>query len=91
MAKKPDGTSLAPKGSIPTEGIVVGEWPANKRELLRVRVHVYKGHTLLDIRRWYRDAAGKFCPGKGISCKPGDVKPLRKALRKAGQRLGAGD
>jgi hypothetical protein len=89
MAKKKDATSLGPKGSALAEDIVVGEWPATKRDLVRVMVRNYKGHTLLDIRRWYRDVGGNLCPsGKGISCRPGDIKPLRKALRKADRLLG---
>jgi transcriptional coactivator p15 (PC4) len=86
MGKKKNATSLAPTGA-PTEDVVVGEWLATKRELLRVMVRDFKGHTLIDIRRWYRDAGGKLCPGKGVSCRTGDVKPLRKALRKADRRL----
>lgn len=87
MGKKKNATSLAPTGA-PTEDIVVGEWLATKRELVRVMVRDFKGHTFIDIRRWYRDVGGNLCPsGKGISCRPGDLKRLRKALRKADRRL----
>jgi hypothetical protein len=70
-----------------TKDIVVAEWRVTKRDVLRVMVRDFKGQKLLDIRRWYRDAEGKLCPGKGISCRPWDIEPLRKALRKADRRI----
>jgi hypothetical protein len=87
MGKKKSATPLAATGA-PAEDIVVGEWLATKRDLLRVMVREFKGHTFVDIRRWYRDVEGNLCPSaKGISCRPGDMKLLRKALRKADRRV----
>jgi hypothetical protein len=57
MGKTKNATSLVPTGA-PAEDIVVGEWLATKRDLLRVMVRDFKGHTLIDIRRWYRDVGG---------------------------------
>ena len=88
MGKKKEAESSAPKGNALAKDIVVGEWRATKRDLVRVMVREFKGHTFVDIRRWYRDVEGNLCPSaKGISCRPGDMKPLRKALRKADRRV----
>lgn len=83
MTKKTADKSFAAKESAPAEDIVIDKWRANKRELLQVKIRNFKGLTLIDIRRWYRDAEGNLRPGKGISCKPDDLKRLWKALRKA--------
>lgn len=87
MGKKKNAEPSPPMGAA-AEDIVVGEWLATKRDLLRVTVRNFKGHTLIDIRRWYRDAGGKLCPGKGVSSRPADIDSLRKALRKAARLLG---
>jgi Transcriptional Coactivator p15 (PC4) len=87
MAKKKDEKTATPKESAPAEDTVVDKWRANERELLQVKIRNFKGLTLIDIRRWYRDAEGDLRPGKGISCKPGDLKRLRQALRKADRRI----
>jgi hypothetical protein len=87
MAKKKDAKSLAPNNSAQAKDLVVREWRVTKREVLRVMVRDFKGQKLIDLRRWYRDAEGKQCPGKGVSCRPWDLKPLRKALRKADRLL----
>jgi hypothetical protein len=87
MAKNKDAKQLAPNNSAEAKDIVVREWRATKREVLRVMVRDFKGQKLIDVRRWYRDAEAKLCPGKGFSCRPWDLKPLRKALRKADRLL----
>jgi Transcriptional Coactivator p15 (PC4) len=89
MAEKKTRKPLAQK-SAQAKDTVVAEWRATKREVLRVMLRDFRGHKLIDIRRWYRDAEGKLCPGKGTSCRPWDIEPLRKALRKA-DRLVGGD
>lgn len=86
MAKKTDGKALASDKSAEKD-VVVAEWQATKREFLRVVKRHFKGSELIDLRRWYRDAEGQLCPGKGISFRPGDIKRLRKALRKADRLL----
>ena len=85
---KKEEAESSPKGNALAKDIVVGEWLATKRDLVRVMVRDFKGHTFVDIRRWYRDVGGDLCPSrKGISCRPGDLKRLRKALREADRRL----
>jgi hypothetical protein len=87
MAQKKDAKPLDPNKSAQAKDIVVDKWRANKRELLQVKIRNFKGITLIDIRRWYRDAEGNLLPGKGISGKPEDLKRLRRALRKAARRI----
>jgi hypothetical protein len=87
MAEKKDDKPLAPNKTAQAKDTVVGEWRATKRDVLRVIIRHFKGHKLIDVRRWYRDAEGELCPGKGISCRPWDIKPLRKALRTADRRI----
>jgi hypothetical protein len=88
MTTKTEVKKLAPKKSAHTKETVVGEWRVTKREVLRVMLRDFKGLQLVDIRRWYRDAEGTLCPGKGISFRPWDIEPLRKALRKADRLIG---
>ena len=88
MGKKKEAESSVPKENALAKDIVVGEWRATKRDLVRVMVREYRGQKFIDIRRWYRDVEGNLRPStKGISCRPGDMKPLRKALRKADRRV----
>jgi len=87
MTKNKHAKPLAPNNSAQAKDIVVQEWRATKREVLRVMVREFKGQKLIDVRRWYRDAEGELCPGKGVSCRAWDLKPLRKALRKADRLL----
>jgi len=69
---------------------LIGEWQVSKRDLLRVEIRQFKGTTFVDLRRWYRDALGVLCPGKGVSVPPDIVRRLWKALRKAELKLGRG-
>jgi Transcriptional Coactivator p15 (PC4) len=87
MAEKTNNKPLARKQSAQAKDSVVGEWRATKRELVRVMVRYFEGIEFVDVRRWYRDAEGKLCPGKGISIRPPDLKGLRRALRKADRLL----
>ena len=87
MAEKKETTSLAQTKSAQAKDIVVEEWRVTKREVLRVMIRDFKGHRIVDVRRWYRDAEGKLCPCKGVSGRPWDIGPLRKALRKADRRI----
>jgi hypothetical protein len=85
--KKEEAESF-PKENALAKDIELGVWRATKRDLVRVMLREYKGQKFIDIRRWYLDVEGNLCPSvKGISCRPGDMKPLRKALRKADRRV----
>ena len=86
MAKKSENYDESKQA----KDIVFAEWRVTKRDVLRVMLRHYKGHKLIDVRRWYRDAEGQLCPGKGISIRPGDLKRLWKALRKADRQMSGG-
>lgn len=69
-------------------GKVIDEWRVSKTDVLRVSIDAFQGHTLVGIRRWFRDAAGVRCAGrKGISISPEDLPRLRKALRRIYRQL----
>ena len=44
---------------------IISEWPINARELLRVRLDVYQGRDIVDLRRWYSTGGGNYLPGRG--------------------------
>ena len=68
---------------------LIKEWRASKAERVRVVLNEVGSMLLVDVRRWFRDADGKLCPGrKGISIKASDTQPLRKALRAAEKEIG---
>lgn len=90
MAEKKSAKPLASNKSEQNKDLVVAEWQATKRELLRVMIRHFKSIELIDVRRWYRDAQGELCPGKGISIRPPDLRRLRKALRAAERLIGGG-
>jgi Transcriptional Coactivator p15 (PC4) len=87
MAEKTDVKALVTKTTSKSKDVVVAKWRVTKRELLLVTVGRFKGRKLVGVRRWYRDAQGELCPGKGISLRPDDLKRVRKALRKADRLL----
>ncbi len=64
---------------------VVAEWPKGPNEVVRVSLGAFRGHTVVNIRVWYRADDKTFLPGKnGISL--GLAKhatKIRRALRKA--------
>jgi hypothetical protein len=45
--------------------MIVAGWPKNGRETLQVRIDVYKGQPIIDIRSWYQGADGNLKPGRG--------------------------
>jgi hypothetical protein len=67
MAKKTDGKASGTNKSAKTKDVEVANWQVTKREVVRVMIRHFKGNELIDVRRWYRDAQGELCPGKGIS------------------------
>lgn len=86
MTKKIDRKASGTNKSAKTKDVEVANWQVTKREVVRVVIRRFKGNELIDVRRWYRDAQGELCPGKGISVWPDDLKRLRKALREADHR-----
>jgi hypothetical protein len=84
---KADREGAGVTGTIPPEGIVIGEWWKNrKHDSIRVRLSVYEGCPLIDIRTWF-DKDGYPRPGKGFAASikhlPRLTAELTKALAKA--------
>jgi hypothetical protein len=48
-----------------TNEFVIAEWQKNSREILRVRLDIFKGEPVICCRAWYRDASGILQPGRG--------------------------
>lgn len=65
------------------DGNVVAEFEKNGKEMVRVSLTEYQSHKLIDIRVFYRGAAGELLPGKGIALKRELITTLRKALQEA--------
>lgn len=65
---------------------LIGEFPKNARDILRVTLRRYKGYDLIDIRGWYKcPTTGELKPGpKGISLKLELLPVLLEVLRKIG-------
>ena len=53
------------------------------REELRVELSDYRGHTYIGLRRWYRDPAGAWKPGKGLSVNADLIPFLHAAIEAA--------
>ena len=63
---------------------MVAEWPRNEREVVRITLSSYKGHTSIDIRVWFRAEEGDFrASRRGISVRLAEISGVRKGLRKA--------
>jgi hypothetical protein len=45
--------------------ILVGQFPANSREIARVILERFRGHDLVYINKWYLGAGGELLPGRG--------------------------
>ncbi len=45
--------------------IVISEWQKNSRERLRVRLYLFKGQAVIDLRAWYEFGDGTLKPGRG--------------------------
>jgi len=48
-----------------TAEIIVASWPKNVRETLVVRLDIFKGRPIVDVRTWYEGEDGKLLPGRG--------------------------
>lgn len=46
------------------EELVVGSFPKNKREEVRVTLSKYKGFDLVGLRVWFKSEDGTYRPGK---------------------------
>ena len=70
------------------EGTVFLEWKRSRGEVARLVAQEYKGQYVLHLRIYYPDEQGDLKPSsKGVTIPPAELKPLRKALRKAEKEL----
>ena|SRR2546425_2749533 len=73
------------------EELVVGSFPKNKREEVRVTLSKYKGFDLVGLRVWYKSEDGTYKPGKSgfsirISLLPDLMRLLDRAHSEAAKR-----
>jgi Transcriptional Coactivator p15 (PC4) len=65
------------------EPITIAEWWKNRRgESIRVRLSIYEGRNLADVRTWYTED-GKLKPGKGFAAEVKHLPRLADAIAKA--------
>ena|ERR1044072_4861074 len=46
------------------EEVMIGSFPKNKREEVRVTLSKYKGYDLIGLRVWFKSEDGSYQPGK---------------------------
>ena len=71
--------------------LVIAAWPRNTRETMRVRLDVYQGNPVVDLRAWYPAPDGTLKPGKsgltiGVKHLPALADALAAALAEARKR-----
>ncbi len=69
---------------MPDEEIVVGSFPKNNREEVRVSLSKFKGYDLVGVRQWYRTDNDEPRPSKsGITIRVDLLPELLQLLEKA--------
>ena len=64
--------------------VMIAEWPRNSREMIRVRLDVFNGRDVVDVRTWYRSAEGEMKPGRsGLTLSVRHLPALAQALTRA--------
>jgi hypothetical protein len=72
------------------QGILIGEFEKNSREIVRVQLTEFKGFELLDVRSFYKQGED-WSPGKGLALCRDLVTPLLEALQAAEKAIHAGE
>jgi hypothetical protein len=73
-----------------TAPTVYHEWKRSRGEVTRLVRQEFNGHDLLHLRIFYLDKHGNLKPtAQGVTIPHEQIRPLRKALRKAGEELNA--
>ena len=62
---------------------ITSEWSINAREKLRVRLDIYQGRDIVDLRRWYCTGGDELRPGRGLAISVRHLPALAGALRQA--------
>jgi len=69
---------------MPDDEIVVGSFPKNNREEVRVSLSKFKGYDLLGVRQWYRNENDDPRPSKsGITIRVDLLPELLELIQKA--------
>jgi hypothetical protein len=69
---------------VPDDEIVVGSFPKNNREEVRVSLSKFKGYDLLGVRQWYRNENDDPRPSKsGITIRVDLLPELLELIQKA--------
>lgn len=67
-----------------TAEIIVASWPKNARETLVVRLDIFKGQPIVDVRTWYGGEEGRLLPGRGgLAVSIRHLPALAEAIRRA--------
>ncbi len=70
--------------------IVIAEWPRNSRELIRVSLDRYQDRETIDIRSFWKDEGGNWCPSRsGLTLSVSHLPKLSEALADALERAQA--
>lgn len=66
--------------------------PKNSREELHVSLDAFKGHTLINLRVWYRSEDGDMRPTKkGVALRAGSLPAVIAALTELNSHIEAKD
>ncbi len=69
---------------MPDDEIVVGSFPKNNREEVRVSLSKFKGYDLVGVRQWYRNENDEPRPSKsGITIRVDLLPELLELIEKA--------
>ncbi|WP_421695015.1 transcriptional coactivator p15/PC4 family protein [Aestuariivirga sp.] len=67
-----------------TAEVIIASWPKNTRETLVVRLDIFRGQPIVDLRTWYGGDDGKLLPGRGgLTVSIRHLPALAEAIRKA--------
>ncbi|WP_373696473.1 transcriptional coactivator p15/PC4 family protein [Hyphobacterium lacteum] len=70
--------------SAPNLPYTVAEWRKNANEIVRVRLTIFEGHNLLEIRAYFREPCGRYRPSrKGINLSVSHLPAILEALEDA--------
>ena len=64
--------------------LVIAEWRVSGSDTARVLLKSFNGFPIIDVRKWYRDAADELRPGRhGVSFNVKHLPALTDAIAKA--------
>jgi hypothetical protein len=82
--RKPDKASGARKTQDEAPPLIIAEWRVSGSDTARVILKSFNGFPIIDVRKWYRDAADELRPGRhGVSFNVKHLPALADAIAKA--------